>query len=506
MADEPVTEAVSGGTYYQLLGVAPDASAEDIKLQYRKLALKLHPDKNRDDPNATERFQELQEAYEVLSDEEKRKAYDQNSDFILRAFAESGSGDDESRDSFLAVPSSRTFWCLMVEAAIGDDAKTLTALAQQLEDEIWDELSRGGVCGFTLLHFAAFAGKCKACQALIDLGVNVNAKTQPLCVTPSQQFCRPTPLDMTFFIQNKRAREQVQRVLQAADGVGGGVKMESLDKLWQGLIKHQLTLIKDEVIKFTKKLPTSVRRVLRTEPRWREIINFPGEDAASMERRRLKKAMGVWRRKFTWVLISDSSSTAKERLGVLCWNAFLVVASWWLFGFNYVDLLPAILVSILLMVLSSLFRGINPKDAWERVPSQKQVQAWLPPEKEVDVYLQKGWARLCLMVDLTKSCIDQSFVEWDRCREVGLASYPEDAKTRLAQWWMSKPATTSSEFVEMEEENEGSPSQNHRSKKNANIANRIKELKAEREQPRASAASAGDGPSRARGRRRPGGK
>lgn len=280
--------------------------------------------------------------------------------------------------------------------------------------------------------------------------------------------------------------------------------MESLDKLWQGLIKHQLTLIKDEVLKFTKKLPTSVRRVLRTEPRWREIINFPGEDAASMERRRLKKAMGVWRRKFTWVLIGDGSSSAKERIGVLCWNVFLVVASWWLFGFNNFELLQAILVAILLMVLSSFFRGINPKEAWDRVPSQKQVQGWLPAEKEVDLYLQKGWARLCIMVDLTKSSVDQSFVEWDRCREAGLAAYSEDAKTRLTQWWMSRPEV-SAESVEIEEENEGSPSQNHRSKKHASIANRIKELKAEREQP-GSQKPVGDGPSRARGRRRPGGK
>merc|ERR1719330_1024286 len=105
-------ESISGGTYYQMLGVTPAATPDDIKLQYRKLALRLHPDKNRDDPNATERFQELQEAYEVLSDAERRAAYDQNSDFILRAFAEGG-GEDGQRDNFLSVPSSRTFWCLM---------------------------------------------------------------------------------------------------------------------------------------------------------------------------------------------------------------------------------------------------------------------------------------------------------------------------------------------------------------------------------------------------------
>merc|ERR1719408_669060 len=135
-------ESISGGTYYQILGVTPEASSEDIKNSYRKLALKLHPDKNRDNPDATEKFQELQEAYEVLSDPERRTSYDQNSDFILRAFADAGN-DDNQRDNFLSVPSSRTFWCLMVEAVLGDDGKTLTALAQQLEDEIWDELSQG---------------------------------------------------------------------------------------------------------------------------------------------------------------------------------------------------------------------------------------------------------------------------------------------------------------------------------------------------------------------------
>ncbi|CAE7843220.1 dnaJ [Symbiodinium necroappetens] len=132
---DAVAEAVSGGTYYQILGVAPDASSDDIKLQYRKLALKLHPDKNQNDPQATEKFQELQEAYEVLSDPERRSAYDQNSDFIMKAFAES-TGQTEEQESFLAVPSSRTFWCLLVEACLSDDAKTIAQLAQQLEDEL----------------------------------------------------------------------------------------------------------------------------------------------------------------------------------------------------------------------------------------------------------------------------------------------------------------------------------------------------------------------------------
>ncbi|MBA2847692.1 molecular chaperone DnaJ [Thermosulfuriphilus ammonigenes] len=62
--------------YYQILGVARDASAEEIKKAYRRLALKYHPDRNPGDKEAEERFKEASEAYEVLSDPEKRAIYD----------------------------------------------------------------------------------------------------------------------------------------------------------------------------------------------------------------------------------------------------------------------------------------------------------------------------------------------------------------------------------------------------------------------------------------------
>jgi curved DNA-binding protein len=62
--------------YYQILGVARDASMEDIKKAYRRLARKYHPDVSKE-TNAEERFKELAEAYEVLRDPEKRAAYDQ---------------------------------------------------------------------------------------------------------------------------------------------------------------------------------------------------------------------------------------------------------------------------------------------------------------------------------------------------------------------------------------------------------------------------------------------
>lgn len=63
--------------YYEILGVDKNASQSDIKRAYRKLAKKYHPDANPGDKKAEEKFKEINEAYEVLSDEEKRKKYDQ---------------------------------------------------------------------------------------------------------------------------------------------------------------------------------------------------------------------------------------------------------------------------------------------------------------------------------------------------------------------------------------------------------------------------------------------
>ena len=65
--------------YYEILGVPKNASEEDIKKAYRKLAMKHHPDRNQGDAAkaAEERFKEAKEAYEMLSDAQKRAAYDQ---------------------------------------------------------------------------------------------------------------------------------------------------------------------------------------------------------------------------------------------------------------------------------------------------------------------------------------------------------------------------------------------------------------------------------------------
>ncbi|MDE3038460.1 MAG: DnaJ domain-containing protein, partial [Pseudomonadota bacterium] len=61
---------------YEILGVQKSASADDLKKAYRKLAMQHHPDRNPGDKKAEEKFKELSHAYDILSDEQKRAAYD----------------------------------------------------------------------------------------------------------------------------------------------------------------------------------------------------------------------------------------------------------------------------------------------------------------------------------------------------------------------------------------------------------------------------------------------
>ena len=78
--------------YYEVLGVNKDATDDDLKKSYRRLAMKWHPDRNPDNPKAEEHFKEAKEAYEILADANKRAAYDQFGHAGVNPQAGGGSG------------------------------------------------------------------------------------------------------------------------------------------------------------------------------------------------------------------------------------------------------------------------------------------------------------------------------------------------------------------------------------------------------------------------------
>ncbi|KAJ1488810.1 DnaJ domain-containing protein, partial [Baffinella frigidus] len=88
--------------YYELLGVSEDASEADIKKAYRKLAMRWHPDKNPDDPEAKAKFQEISHAYSILGDADKREKYDKYGD----AEDDLAANDAEDMEAFMGLFSS----------------------------------------------------------------------------------------------------------------------------------------------------------------------------------------------------------------------------------------------------------------------------------------------------------------------------------------------------------------------------------------------------------------
>ena len=85
--------------YYELLGVAKTAAPEEIKKAYKKMAMKYHPDRNPGDKEAEEKFKKVNEAYEVLSNPEKRQIYDQyGEDGLKGSFGAGAEGADRGTE------------------------------------------------------------------------------------------------------------------------------------------------------------------------------------------------------------------------------------------------------------------------------------------------------------------------------------------------------------------------------------------------------------------------
>src|SRR5512134_3223516 len=92
--------------YYQTLGVSRSAGAEDIRKAYRKLAMQYHPDRNPGDKSAEERFKEINEAYQVLNDPQKRSHYDQLGSAYSNWQRRGGQGDFDWSQWFRNSPGA----------------------------------------------------------------------------------------------------------------------------------------------------------------------------------------------------------------------------------------------------------------------------------------------------------------------------------------------------------------------------------------------------------------
>ncbi len=126
---------MAGKDYYNILGVSRSASEKEIKQAFRRLARKYHPDVNPSDKSAEERFKQVSEAYEVLSDKEKRKKYDQFGDQWQYAdqFAKAGGRGTQYQDFDFGD-------------LFGGGARTHSFSGGGL-DSLFDELFRGGRAG-----------------------------------------------------------------------------------------------------------------------------------------------------------------------------------------------------------------------------------------------------------------------------------------------------------------------------------------------------------------------
>ena len=225
--------------YYEILGLSRGASETEIKKAYRMLVRDHHPDANPDDPHAEERFKELTEAYEVLSNAESRRAYDTYGHQVPRAGAASGGGDPFGgfQDIFEAFFGDRSFGSFFRGDGTrapgrGSDIEvevevSLREAAFGVEREVKVQtISQCSVCdgvGGTETRVCGTCGGAGAVRAVRDglFGQMVTTQACPACAGSG----RTIVVECENCRGSGRVSETVAREIQVPPGIEDGMRL-----------------------------------------------------------------------------------------------------------------------------------------------------------------------------------------------------------------------------------------------------------------------------------------